>query len=372
MNNGGIVLNMVNILRIKHRGQFFIFAKTPFDMKVKNLLKNSKYSRYSATHSSFYFPDSKESLESLQKLLNKSDIRFNISIELEEQYDTDAPFVTYVKAQIVDFVDYMRYKHYSKVTIKTYSGLVYHFLLRIGKESEEISIDDIERYNKKYIIDRDFSLSYQNQLINAIKLFFIRNRGLKFDLEQIERPRSSQYLPTILSKEEVKKIFSKINNLKHKTILSLIYSSGFRIGETLRLKVEDIDSKRNVISIRQSKGYKDRIVGLSPKILDLLRLYYVEYKPKDYLFEGQKGGMYTASSVRRVFKNAVQKAGIRKPVRVHNLRHSYATHLLESGTDIRYIQDILGHKNPKTTMIYTHVSNKSLKNIVSPFDLLDE
>ena len=372
MNNGGISIEMVNILRIKHRGQYFLFAKTPFNMKVKNLLKSCQNSTYSATHNSFYFPDSEESLLKLEKALKKSDISFSLNSDLKTYYNIDTPFQIYVKERIMDFVDYLRYKHYSKVTIKTYSSLVYHFLLRIEREVEEISINDIENYNKKYIIDRDFSLSYQNQLINAIKLFFARNRGLKFDLEQIERPRGSEYLPTILSKQEVKRIFSKIENLKHKAILSLIYSSGFRIGETLRLKVADIDSNRNVIIIRQSKGYKDRIVGLSPKILELLRRYYIEYKPKEYLFEGQKGGMYTASSVRRVFKNAVQKAGIRKVVRVHNLRHSYATHLLESGTDIRYIQNILGHKDPKTTMIYTHVSNNSLKNIVSPFDLLDD
>ena len=363
---------MIQIQKIEHREKQRLFIKFPFDNKTKNLVKNLKGAIYSATHKAFHIDYNKKAYFNLIKILDQNHLKYKIDSSVLADFATDSPFETYVKEQIIDFVDYMRYKHYSRVTIKTYSSLVYHFLLRIGKEAEEISIEDIERYNKKYIIDRDFSLSYQNQLINAIKLFFARNRGLKFDMEQIERPRGSQYLPTILSKEEVKRIFENINNLKHQTILSLIYSSGFRIGETLRLKVEDIDSKRNIIIIRQSKGYKDRIVGLSPKILELLREYFKVYRPKDYLFEGQKGGMYTASSVRRVFKNAVRKAGIRKPVRVHNLRHSYATHLLESGTDIRYIQNILGHKDPKTTMIYTHVSNKSIKNIVSPFDLLDD
>jgi integrase/recombinase XerD len=305
-------------------------------------------------------------------LLNKEKIAFKVAPSVWEDFEKKSEFEIYVSEQINEFIDYLKYKHYSPVTINTYSNLLRLFLLRVKKEADTVTLSDIEWYNKKYIIEKNFSISYQNQLINAIKLFFVRNRGVSFNIEQLERPRGSEYLPTILSKEEIKLIFNGIDNLKHKTILSLIYSSGLRIGETLRLKVGDIDSKRNVIIIRQSKGYKDRIVGLSPKILELLRSYYKAYRPKEYLFEGQGGGMYTSTSVRRFFKRAVQKAGIKKPVRVHNLRHSYATHLLESGTDIRYIQNILGHKDPKTTMIYTHVSNRDIKKIVSPFDLLDD
>jgi len=363
---------MIELKKIRHRKQLYLFVLSPFDERLKNALKEIKGFNFSVTYKAFYYPYDKTYYEQLLELLGRLNFNYKIDKRIEADFGIKSAFESYVKDRVDDFVQYMRYKHYSEVSIKTYSSLVYHFLIKVKKKIPEIRISDIVDFNQEHIIDKNFSLSYQNQLINAIKLFFARNNGVRFNIEQIERPRRSTYLPTILSKEEIKRIFGGIKNLKHKTILSLIYSSGLRIGETLRLKVSDIDSKRNIIIIRQSKGYKDRVVGLSPKILDLLRQYYKEYRPKDYLFEGQNGGMYTASSVRRVFKNACVKANINKPVRVHNLRHSYATHLLESGTDIRYIQDILGHKDPKTTMIYTHVSNKSIKNIVSPFDLLDE
>jgi len=363
---------MIQLRKLTHKQADRIFIQFKFDNSLINLIKTIEGRRYSNTHKSFYLDYNKENYDRIEKVFNKKNIEFEKDRSIFNDFVKKTDFEQYVQEHIDEFIDYLKYKHYSPVTINTYSSLVSHFLLKVKKEVDKINISDIELFNKTHIIDKNFSVSYQNQLINAIKLFFVRNRGISFNIDQLERPRGSEYLPTILSKEEIKAIFNSIKNLKHKTILSLIYSSGLRIGETLRLKVGDIDSKRNVIIIRQSKGYKDRIVGLSPKILELLRNYYKVYQPKEYLFEGQGGGMYTATSVRRFFKSAVQKAGIKKPVRVHNLRHSYATHLLESGTDIRYIQNILGHKDPKTTMIYTHVSNKNIKNIVSPFDLLDD
>ncbi len=158
-------------------------------------------------------------------------------------------------------------------------------------------------------------------------------------------------------------------NIKHRTMLSLIYSCGLRCGELLKMKPKDIDSKRMLVMIRLAKGKKDRIVPLSEKVLQLLREYYKRYRPKEWLFEGQKvGEAYSERSLQLVLKHAIEKAGIKKPVSLHWLRHSYATHLLESGTDLRYIQELLGHKSSKTTEIYTHVSTKSIQNIRSPFD----
>ena len=160
-------------------------------------------------------------------------------------------------------------------------------------------------------------------------------------------------------------------NLKHKAMLSLIYSCGLRSGELLRLMPQHIDSKRGLVIIKQSKGRKDRIVPLSPKILELLRVYFKSYKPKKWLFEGQiEGEMYDERSLQLVLKQCLLRAKISKPVTLHWLRHSYATHLLESGTDLRYIQELLGHTSSKTTEIYTHVSNKELQRIISPFDTL--
>jgi integrase/recombinase XerD len=205
--------------------------------------------------------------------------------------------------------------------------------------------------------------------VNAIKLFFRSVRNTKIDFEKIHRPKREKLLPNVLSKEEVKAILNALGNVKHKAMLSLIYSCGLRRSELLNLKPADVDSKRGILIIRQAKGRKDRIAPLSAKIIEMLRDYYKAYKPKVWLFEGQyEGEQYSEKSLHSVLKQALVKTGINKPVTLHWLRHSYATHLLESGTDLRYIQEILGHKSSKTTEIYTHVSTQSLQKIKSPFD----
>ena len=224
-------------------------------------------------------------------------------------------------------------------------------------------------YNNEFIIKNNLSASYQNQIVNAIKLFFQTIRETKMMVDKIHRPKRAKLLPNVLSKEEVKLILNAHSNIKHKTMLSLIYSCGLRCGELLALQPVHIDSKRNIVLLKNSKGQKDRIVPLSPKILEMLRDYYKAYKPKTYLFEGQNiGFQYDARSLQLILKQALQKTGITKPATLHWLRHSYATHLLESGTDLRYIQELLGHSSSKTTEIYTHVSTKSLQQIKSPFD----
>lgn len=188
-------------------------------------------------------------------------------------------------------------------------------------------------------------------------------------VDKIHRPKRAKVLPNVLSKEEVKLILNAHSNIKHKMMLSLIYSCGLRCGELLALKPAHIDSKRNLVLLKNAKGQKDRIAPLSPKILELLREYYNLFKPSTYLFEGQiKGQPYDDRSLQQVLKQALKKVGITKPVSSHWLRYSFATHLLESGTDLRYIQELLGHSSSKTTEIYTHVSTKSIQQIKSPFD----
>ena len=202
-------------------------------------------------------------------------------------------------------------------------------------------------------------------------MFYNNHNNTKLDIANIERPIKEKRLPEILSKDEVKHILTQIKNVKHKTILILVYACGLRIGEALSLKIDAIDGARGFIHVKHAKGAKDRYVPLSSKTLIILRNYYGLYKPKTYLFEGLDGHMYSQGSCRKILRNALQKTTIKKHVTLHTFRHSYATHLLESGTDLRYIQDILGHNSPKTTMIYTHVSQSSLKNIKNPFDDMD-
>ncbi|WP_396158953.1 site-specific tyrosine recombinase/integron integrase [Flavobacterium sp.] len=273
-------------------------------------------------------------------------------------------------ASMETFKRYLLSKRYSPNTIKTYSEALKSFLTFCNtKAIKEISNEDVIAYNNDYILKNKFSSSYQNQIVNAIKLFFKIVKETAIEIDKIHRPKREKVLPNVLSKEEIKAILEAPKNLKHKAMLSMIYSCGLRRSELLNLKPNDIDSKRNVVIIRQSKGKKDRITPLSPKILALLRAYYKEYSPKVYLFEGQeKNTQYSARSLEEVLKKSITLAKINKPVTLHWLRHSYATHLLESGTDLRYIQELLGHNSSKTTEIYTHVSTKNIQQIKSPFD----
>jgi integrase/recombinase XerD len=284
-------------------------------------------------------------------------------------YSPNAPTPAII-TEIDKFKRWLLSKRYSANTVKTYTECLRAFLTYFrDKTSSEITNDDVILYNNDYILNNKLSPSYQNQIVNAIKLYFKTIKDISIEIDKIHRPKREKLLPNVLSKEEVKLILTAHSNLKHKVMLSMIYSCGLRRSELLNLKFADIDSNRNIVIIRQSKGKKDRIAPLSPKILEMLREYYTACKPRVWLFEGNtKGEPYADQSLQSVLKLAVQKVGINKPVTLHWLRHSYATHLLESGTDLRYIQELLGHSSSKTTEIYTHVSTKNLQMIRSPFD----
>ena len=222
------------------------------------------------------------------------------------------------------------------------------------------------------VTERKVSSSYQNQAINAIKFYYERVLGGQRKFYFIERPIKEKTLPVVLNTDEVKAILNATSNLKHKAILMIIYSAGLRISEAVALKIQDIDSKRMQIRVQQSKGKKDRYTLLSEKALAVLRAYFQEYRPKYWLFEGQEpGSQYATRSIQNIFKASASKAGIRKKVSVYTLRHSFATHLLENGTDIRYIQNLLGHESSKTTEIYTHITTKGFDQLKSPLDNLD-
>ena len=224
-------------------------------------------------------------------------------------------------------------------------------------------------YTNKYILKKNLSASYQNQVINAIKLFYRNRFNRAMEVDFIQRPRREKRLPNVLSKKEIKAILEAPTNLKHRSMISLIYACGLRRSELLNLTLKDIHSDRNLLFIRQSKGKKDRVVPISMKLIAMLRDYYKAFKPKTWLFEGQLAGeKYSERSIQLVLNQSVSKAKINKQVSLHWLRHSYATHLLESGTDLRYIQELLGHSSSKTTEIYTHVSTRNLQQIRSPFD----
>ncbi len=221
--------------------------------------------------------------------------------------------------------------------------------------------------------DRGMSASTLNSAINALKFYYGNVLKKKF-IYEVKRPRKDKKLPVVLNKEEIAKILSVPSNIKHKAILMLIYSAGLRVGEVVRLRPEDIDSKRKLIYIKGAKGRKDRYSLLSEVAIETLRDYWKEYQPSKWLFLGpDKERHITVRTVQRIFEKSCKDVRIRKTVSVHSLRHSFATHLLEQGIDLRYIQTLLGHQTSKTTEIYTHVSKKSLENIKSPLDrILDD
>ena len=264
----------------------------------------------------------------------------------------------------------MLFKRYSENTIKVYTNaLELFFRFFPDRKPESLTNEDITFFNESCILKKNLSSSYQNQVINAIKLFYRNRFNRSMEVDYIQRPRREKRLPNVLSKSEVKAILASPTNLKHRAMLSLIYACGLRRGELLHLRLADIHSDRHLLFIHQSKGKKDRMAPISQKVIDLLRDYYKAYKPRTWLFEGQSPGEpYSERSLQLVLKGAVKKAGNKKPISLHWLRHSYATHLLESGTDIRYIQELLGHSSSKTTEIYTHVCTKNLQRIRSPFD----
>jgi site-specific recombinase XerD len=254
-------------------------------------------------------------------------------------------------------------KRYSDNTVRNYVSCFETFINYYYNE-DPITLNeiDVRNYLQKLIQDGK-SNSYVNMAVNSIKFFYEIVHGMPNRFYSVERPRKEKKLPEVLSKEEIIKIINSTNNIKHKCIMGLLYSSGLRRGELLSLNVTDIDSKRMVVKVKNSKGNKDRITILSPSILKDLQVYYKEYRPKKYLFEGQKGNKYSATSVLNIISVAGKKAGILKKVTPHMFRHSFATHLLENGTDIRHIQLLLGHSSTKTTEIYTHVANRSFMEI---------
>ncbi|MDA9809389.1 tyrosine-type recombinase/integrase [Flavobacteriales bacterium] len=260
---------------------------------------------------------------------------------------------------------------YSNSTVKTYIACLTYFKKYFYKiEIDQLTKDDIIEY-LFYLIKNNYSKSTQNQHINAIKFYFEKCLGKKREYYLIERPRKEKKLPTVLSKNEIQLLFGNTHNLKHLTILAVIYSCGLRISELINISLNDIDNNRMIIHIRKGKGNKDRQVQLTNQVLELLRMYYKKYLPVNYLIVGQNGGKYSTTSIQKIIKKSALKARIYKKVTPHTLRHSFATHLLENGTDIRFIQKILGHSDIKTTQIYTHVSNAHLKNIQNPSDSLN-
>jgi site-specific recombinase XerD len=302
-------------------------------------------------------PYTEENLEHLKKLYKNETINIKFQNNIENEKVVNA-----LNEQLI-------LKGYSFKTRKLYKGHINRFASFVNKNISDVEAQEIRRYIL-FLLDEDqVSHIYANQAISALKFLFNEVLMKNTIIESLPRPKKEKKLPNVMSFQEVTKILGALKNEKHKTILFLIYSAGLRVGEVVKLTSQDIDSQRMLIHVVQGKGRKDRYTVLSEIALEQLRKYYKLYKPEKWLFPGQNEKEYlTTRTVERIFENACMAAKITKKVSVHSLRHSFATHLLEGGIDLRYIQELLGHESSKTTEIYTHVTEKSISKIQSPLD----
>ncbi len=260
-------------------------------------------------------------------------------------------------------------QNYSKQTINSYLSAIKMFISYFqANKFKALNENIIIKYLDYCKTQKQYSLSSMKLAYSAIKFLFTDVLEKEFPPSLKFSFRKEDKLPAVLSEKDIILIFNNTENIKHKLILMTIYSGGLRISELLNLKLNDIDIERRVITIKGGKGKKDRIVMLSEKLIPVLKQYIQKYQPTEYLVENPNGGKYSTTSIRSFYKRSLIKAGIRKKVTIHTLRHSFATHLLEHGTDIRYIQELLGHKKLETTQIYTHMTKPAFNNLISPLD----
>ncbi|MGY5846838.1 site-specific tyrosine recombinase/integron integrase [Salegentibacter sp. HM20] len=361
---------------LRHRGSQ-IAIKFGYDEEIKAHVKKFPGVTWTKTHTCFYVNFSAERLQQLVKHLRTGGLLVEISsefrsIKAHQEKGTSGQvsvLTSEKKALLKQYEKYLFGIRYSPSTIRTYTNFIQKFLLKLNKEVRNINNRDLEIFCETEIAGKDYAISTHRQAVSALKHFIDLHRIDGVSIETIKRPRKDRALPVILSKEEIIDLLRVTRNLKHRVILALLYSSGLRIGEVLSLKLNDIDIDRRQILIRRAKGRKDRVVGMAESFIPLLWNYINTFEPKTLFIEGVEGKAYSASSVRSFLKESCRRAGIKKRVTPHTLRHTYATHMLENGIDLRHIQMLLGHSKPETTMIYTQVSQKDLVKIRSPLDV---
>ena len=379
-------MKMVVIKRMIHKGESRLMLNFKYDPELVNLAKQVEGVQWSNSDKCWNVPDRNDMLGRLFTLfrgvafLDYSDLKSKAPLvaagakkKRVKPGDLTGMLVAEEEEAIRSFRRWMYHCRYSRSTMRTYAASLITFLKFIKpRVALEVKEEDIVYFVTEYILRNGMSYAYQNQVLSALKLFYGEVYKTKLDIEKLNRPRREHRLPNVLGRGEVESILKAPLNLKHRTMLAMIYGCGLRRGELLNLESSHVDRERKLLIIKQAKGMKDRVVPLSDKMLARIREYREAYKPEVWLFEGQgKGKKYSEASLHEVFKQALKKSGIDKPATLHWLRHSFATHLLESGTDLRYIQELLGHKSSKTTEIYTHVSIRSIQNIRSPYDELD-
>ncbi|MEO6168547.1 MAG: tyrosine-type recombinase/integrase [Chitinophagales bacterium] len=328
------------------------------NQELKGVFKQVKGSKWSESLKAWHIPHDKKLLIALLRIIY--------------QKENDGSPPGFDSVPLTKLTEQMELRILSANTIRNYRNAFIQFedYWYGRKEIENVTRQEIEEFLLYQVKSKHSGTDHVRTLINAIKFYYENVLHKQKEFYDLPRPQNLQRNPVVLSELEIERLFNAVENIKHRVILFTGYAAGLRVSEIVNLTIADIDSHRMHISVRQSKGKKDRIVMLSEKLLEVLRAYVRQYRPKNYLFEGWKGGSYSTRSVQMIFAEAKQKAGIRKKGNTHLLRHSFATHLLESGTDLRIIQELLGHSSPVTTMRYTHVSKREINKVTSPFDKL--
>lgn len=385
------LMKKVKVEKLFHRDKPCLAIRFPFDKSLYSITKELPGRIYSRTHSCWYVEETSTALDSIFRFFKSHNIWVDYSA-LKPKQVTEAPKANtaqplkksvtkrfqlpplseeHIKAMRT-MEQRLNLKGYSENTKRTYLQQFKEFLCFYNDtQILDLTETEIQNYLIYLVEHKKVSKSTQSQAINAIKYFFEKIMKQEQKVYHIERPLREKRLPEVLSQQDVSLLLESITNTKHKLMMMLIYGAGLRRSELINLRVGDVDTNRNIIFIRGGKGSKDRQSILAQSIIPLLEVYLKEYKPLLWLFYGPGGERYSASSLQQILKRAAAAAGIRKTVRLHMLRHSFATHLLEGGTSTRYIQVLLGHESSRTTEMYTHVAATGLYKIQSPLDTIN-
>ena len=376
----------ITLKRESHRGQAVIQIIFPYHQEIIDLLRKATNARWSRTMRCWYMPEKDFVLQDFfPRFKGLAYIHYSeVNKKRPQQQETSGKrkyqareikknSSTETKSEIHQFREWMLQNRFADNTIKTYLHQLEIFFGYFNtKKTADITHADIISFNTKFILENNLSITFQNQTISALKKFYTFRYNRNLDADNLERPIKSQRLPKVFSKEELVGFLQVIQNEKHKMAMEMLYACGLRRGELIHLKLEHIDLNRGILAVINSKGNRDRVIPVCNSLEQKIRKYYRSFKPEVWFIEGQYGGKkISTSSLQKVFERALEESNIKKPYTIHCLRHSIATHLLEGGTDLRLIQELLGHKSSKTTEIYTHVSTNTLKSIKNPFDDLD-
>ncbi len=359
-------MNAIQIYLTQHKNAAVFAISFKYDERLITRLKAETSARYSGSRRFWYVPKNRKHLLTIIQMLQRYKYQF-------EGDDSVQNFIhVYHKdhrATLLEFKHFLVSKRYSPSTINTYFTFIKQIAVHIKKEPlSDLGAAQLRSFILSQLNKKKLSISTHRQLISAVKQFYEFIGRPTEVIEQLQRPKRDKHLPTVISQLDVLRLLQKTYNLKHRMIIAMLYSCGLRIGELLELQVNAIDLERMCVHVKMGKGRKDRYVPLAQNIKALLHNYLSSYQPTTYFIEGSNKQSYSSSSVRAMLKRSCKKAGMTKKITPHDLRHSYATHLVENGVNLRIIQELLGHSRPETTMIYTHVAHKDLDKITNPLD----